>query len=373
MIDLVSTFVGKLFGWLFGAGIEAAGERSGVRWFRSVCLVLAILISGYIAVASAFFWEVDIQPGIMGLWRFTQESGGPLWTLTLPILAAILTFLLLLPLPGRHGIGVALAAGVFGLALAAIIAMSGSGVHSVSAATLISMLDAILLPILALVLAISDVPPLDAAMAHVSWVYWGRLRHLRALRLYGARHLWHIIEPHGTDSSLTVKGVYDAGHRVTAKSVAQFRLSTENGANYFLQIDMSSPRDIIALRISFTKPEKAVAERSYVGEARARGQRTIYYFLLPDPRAPIPASFAPYIAQVIDEGRSFLRNRDFIVATPYGVRFTHYSGAFQFSPKEANLDPYLVWMRSLVALLEEVTPAEVATPSQTDEQVLRRL
>jgi hypothetical protein len=362
VIGLVSALVGKIAGWLFGASIEAAGERSGVRWFRSVCLVLAILISSYIAVASALFWEVDSQPGVMGLWQFTQQSGGPLWTLTLPVLAAILTLWLLLPLPGRHGIGVALTAGVFGLSLAAIIAMTGSGVHSISTATLISMLSALLLPILALVLAISDVPPLDAAMAHVSWVYWGRLRHLRALRLYGARHLWHVIEPHGTDSSLTVKGVYDAGRRVAAKSVAQFRLSTENSANYFLQADMSSPRDIIPFRISFTKPEKEVAERAYAGEARARGQRTIYYFLLPDPRTPMPASFAPRIARVIDEGRSFLRNRDFVVATPYGIRYTHYSGAFQFSPKEANLDPYPTWIRSLLALLEEVTPLETATP-----------
>jgi hypothetical protein len=361
VIGLVSTLVGKIAGWLFGHGIEVAGERAGVRWFRSVCLVLAILISGYIAVASALLWEVDSQPGVMGLWQFTQQAGGPLWTLTVPVLAAILTLWLLLPLPGRHSVGVALTAGVFGFSLAAIIAMTGSGVHSISAATLISMLGAILLPILALVLTIGDVPPLDSAMAHVSWVYWGRIRHLRALRLYGARRLWHIIEPHGTDSSLTVKGVYDAEHRVMAKSVAQFRLSTENGANYFLRIDMSSPRDIIAMRIGFTRPEKEVIGRTYTGEARARGQRTIYYFLLPDPRAPIPASFAPRIAQVIDEGRSFLRTRDFVVATPYGIRFTHYSGAFQFSPKEANLDPYLTWMRKLIALLEEVTPA--AAPS----------
>src|SRR5262245_10826893 len=127
MIDLVSTLVGKIFGWLFGAGIEAAGERSGIRWFRSGCLVLAILISGYITVASALFWEVDSQPGVMGLWQFTQQAGGPPWTLMLPILAAILTLWLLLPLPGRHGIGVALAAGVFAFSLAAIAAMTGPG------------------------------------------------------------------------------------------------------------------------------------------------------------------------------------------------------------------------------------------------------
>jgi hypothetical protein len=124
---------------------------------------------------------------------------------------------------------------------------------------------------------------------------------------------------------------------------------------------MTSPRDIIGFRISFAKPEKEVAQRTYAGEARARGQRTIYYFLLPDPRTPIPAAFAPRFAQVIDEGRSFLRARDFVVATPYGIRYTHYSGAFQFSPKEANLDPYLRWMRKLVALLEEVTPTGTAT------------
>jgi len=359
---LISTIFGKLAEWLFGAGIEAAGERAGARWFRGICLGLAILISGYIAVASALLWEVDSRPSVMGLWQFTQQASGPLWTLTLPILAAVLTLWLLLPLPGRHGIGVALAAGVFGFSLAAIIAMTGSGVHSISVMTLISLLAAILLPILALVLAISDVPPLDAAMAHVSWVYWGRLRHLRALRLYGARHLWHVIEPHGTDSSLTVKGLYDAEHRVKAASIARFQLKADSGTPYFLQVDMSSPRDIIGFRISFTKPEKEVAQRTYAGETRVRGQRTIYYFLLPDPRTPIPASFAPRVSRVIDEGRSFLRNRDFVVATPYGIRFTHYSGAFQFSPKEANLDSYLTWMRSLVALLEEVTPAETATP-----------
>ncbi len=226
---------------------------------------------------------------------------------------------------------------------------------------MIGILAAIPLPILGLILAFGDVPPLDAAMAHVSWVYWGRIRHLRALRLYGARHLWHVIEPHGTDSSLTVKGMYDAEHRVKAASIAHFQLKANSGTPYFLQVAMSSPRDIIGFRISFTRPGKEVVQRTYAGEARARGKPTIYYFLLPDPRTPIPASFAPRIAQVLDEGRPFLRARDFVVATPYGARLTHYSGAFQFSPKEANLDPYLTWMRSLVALLEEITPAETAT------------
>jgi hypothetical protein len=366
MTSVVSALFGKIAEWLFGAGIEAAGERAGVRWFRRVCLVLAILISAYITVASAFLWEVDSQPGVTGLWQFTQQAGESHWTLALPILAAILTLWLLLPLPGRHAIGVALAMGVFGFSLAAIIAVSGSGAHTLSATTLISMFGAILLPILALVLAINDVPPLDSVMAHMSWVYWGRLRHLRALRRYGADHLWQVIEPHGTNSSLTVTGTYDAEHRVKAASIAHFQLSAGNGAPYFLQIDMSSPRDIIAMRISFTKPEKAVYVRAYVGEARARGKRTIYYLLLPDPRLLVPASFAPRIAQVIDEGRTFLRVRDFVVATPYGIRFTHYSGAFQFSPREANLDPYLTWMRSLTALLEGVTPAEIATPSQSE-------
>ena len=77
----------------------------------------------------------------------------------------------------------------------------------------------------------------------------GRIRHLRALRLYGARHLWHVIEPHGTDSSLTVKRMYDAEHRVKAASIAHFQLKADSGTPYFLQVDMSSPRDIIGFRI----------------------------------------------------------------------------------------------------------------------------
>jgi hypothetical protein len=103
---LISTIFGKLAEWLFGAG---------VRWFRGICLVLAILISGYTAVASALLWEVDSQPGVMGLWQFTQLVGEPLWTLTLPLLASILTVWLLIPVPGRHSIGFALGACVLGL------------------------------------------------------------------------------------------------------------------------------------------------------------------------------------------------------------------------------------------------------------------
>jgi hypothetical protein len=359
---VIGTIFGKLAEWLFGAGVEAAGEHAGIRWFRGVCLVLAILISGYSAVASTLLWEVDSQPGVMGLWQFTQQASGPLWTLTLPLLAAILTLWLLIPAPGRHSIGFALAVGVFVFSLAALIAMTGPGVHTLSVPTLISLLTVIPLPILGVILAFGDVPPLDSFLAHVSWVYWGRIRHLRALRLYGARRFWQVIEPHGTDSSLAVKGMYDAEHRVKAASIAHFQLKADGGTPYFLQINMSSPRDIIGFRISLTKPEKEVAQRTYAGEARARGQRTIYYFLLSDPRTPVPGSFAPRIAQVIDEGRNFLRNRDYVVATSYGIRYTHYSGAFQFSPKEANLDPYLTWMRSLVALLEEVTPARTTAP-----------
>jgi len=51
--SLIGTIFGRLAEWLFGAGIEAAGERAGARWFRGIWLGLAILISGYIAVASA--------------------------------------------------------------------------------------------------------------------------------------------------------------------------------------------------------------------------------------------------------------------------------------------------------------------------------
>jgi hypothetical protein len=64
---VIGAIFGKLAEWLFGAGIEAAGELAGVRWFRGICLFPAILISGYITVASALLWEVDSQPSVMGL------------------------------------------------------------------------------------------------------------------------------------------------------------------------------------------------------------------------------------------------------------------------------------------------------------------
>jgi hypothetical protein len=65
--------------------------------------------------------------------------------------------------------------------------------------------------------------------------------------------------------------MHDAEHRVEAVSIAHFQLKVDSGAPYFLQADMSSPRDIIAFHISFTKPEKEIAQRTYADEARARG------------------------------------------------------------------------------------------------------
>jgi hypothetical protein len=73
------------------------------------------------------------------------------------------------------------------------------------------------------------------------------------------------------------------------------------------------------------------------------------------------------MAGIVEAGRPYRKQLDFAQATPFGLRFTHRSGR-NLSPRDADLEPVLSWMRELAGVLEEISPAPAATSNTWNER-----
>lgn len=255
-----------------------------------------------------------------------------------------------------------LATAVFGFGLASVATLQQDGHSAISVLTLVSIFIVFLLPLLALLLTLGDAPPIDSFAARVSLTYWGRLRHLRALKQYGLTHGYAIDEPTGAPQPLILTGFYDSQHPITVASDASFKLSTRNASAYSLSIKMGSPRDIVSMRISSRAVPKPRVT-TIVGQTGARLQRKLYFAVAPEPSLPPPPQFPEQFAQLVEAGRPFLRLPDFVQANPFGIRYTHLS-SYGLTVRNAQLDPLLQWMHALNTELEPISPAgNVPSPS----------
>lgn len=376
MGGLIGAILRQLFESILDKGVESAGERASVRYVRLFTWILSILLAAWIAVASALLWADERVPDAHGLVSFVQR-GGDAWVLALPVVAALLVIWLLLPLAGRHSLSAALGFATFALTLGALVDFYGSGTVTIDLPTLFSFFASLLLVVGTLVLMVGDNAPLDSPRARLSLVYWGRLKHLGALREYGREHGYAVTGPGAPGSTLKVEGRYDAEHAVVITSSWRFTVSTSASATYTLSAKMTSPRDIVAFRISYQRPAKNVANRVVLCATRgANGTdgraRPLYFYVVPDRAYPIPGGFTERMAQLAEAGRPFLTANDFARATPFGLRYTHRSSSFGLSVRDAQMDPVLAWMRELVALLEPISPGAVAAQQPEGERLTSR-
>lgn len=370
MGSLIGAIFSSIAEWLLGKGIERAGALYQRRGVRIACLALLLIISGWIAVASAFLWQWAGAPGISGLLAYVQ-AGGPAWLLVLPAAAALTVIIALLPLTGRFSPVVLLTTVTFGMCLASLAVLQGGGSGGINGAAVASWIPSLALPLLALILAFGDVPSLDSPLAAIALVYMLRRRHLLALREWGRRLGWKVSGPAGPNAALTVTGDYDPQHLVTITSSEDFRLTASAYDAYKFVVRMSSPADIISLRITgipLSKPEQQRLRGLVSGRCTSKGKRTLYYYLLPDPAYPLSEELLTRLAALVEAGRPFLRGRDLVQAVPVGIRFTH-AAYYGLSPRQVRaLDPMLRWMRELCALLEPVSPPTKAIVPQSPRQ-----
>lgn len=363
MGGLIGAIFEKIFESLFERGVETVGQNAQRhRAFRRILLALAVISAAWIAVASAFLWHTERLPDIFGLVAYV-EGGGPLWQLATPLVAVLTIIWLLIPVFGRHSITFFLGAATFGLTLGSLAEYQG-GKYATDISVPITFLAAMLLAIFGIVLALTDVPPLDAPLARLAFVYWGRFKHLHALRQYGMERGLTVSGPAGKGNAMTLEGMYDREHPITITSAASYSF-TGNAPAFTLSVKMGSPRDIIAMRISYEQPPKKARARVVGGECRAKGKPTIYFYVVPEPGQVIPPDFVPRMAEIVEAGRPFLRRRDFAHATPFGIRFTH-RDARHLTVQDAQLDPAIGWMRELLGVLEPISPAPVRVGSSRD-------
>lgn len=362
MGGLLGALFEKLIEAVTGKGLEAVGEQAHKSGFRRFAVAVVALGSAWIAVAGALLWEGSRLPGVRGLWQYVQAGGGPGWVLAGPALAAITAVVAVIPVRGRHSANAVFAAGAFGFSLAALANFQSDGHSDMGGVALSSFLVSLVVPLLALALAMVDVPPLDAPLARVSLVYWGRLRHLKALRRYGQQRGLEVSEPGGGDVALRLRGIYDAGHPVQISSSANFKLSTENSATYFVEVRMGSPRDVVAFRIGWEPAPKHLRGKAVGGELKISAVKRLYFYVVPDPRMPIAQEFIQHLARVVEAGQQFLRRGDYVQATPHGIRYYHRGPWYGMRVRDAALDPTIHWLRQLVGLLETVTPPDSAAP-----------
>lgn len=362
MGGLINWLIGKLTEQAMDKGIEAAGERAQNTGFRRIALAAVLAGSTWMAVAGTLLWECAALPGVRGLWQYVREGDGPAWTLAGPALAALTALVALIPATGRHSLNALFAAGAFGFSLAALGNFQIDGHSDVNGPAVSTILVSLVVVILALALAFGDVPALDAPLAHASLVYWGRLRHLKALRRYGQQCGLAVSEPGGRDMDQTLTGMYDPEHPVKITSGASFKLSSRSQTAFFLEVRMGSPRDIVAFRIGWTPAPKQLRGRVVGGELKVSAVKRLYFYVVPDPRMPVGQEFIQHLARVVEEGLPFLHSGDYVQATPHGIRYYHRARWFGLPPRDAALDPTIRWMRQLVGLLETVTPLDSAAP-----------
>lgn len=364
---MLSSVLQNLLQSLFGEGIEKMGGLSHNRAIRAICFIFVLASSVFIAVASAFFWTTARVLGVTGLWQYTQHGGGAGWLILLPAVAAVTALLTLAPLSGRFSLVATFSAATFALALASGAVFQGGGQYALNLVTTLSIIASIPLAIFALVLAVGDVPPIDAPLARFSLIYWGRLKHLRALRDLALAHGWSMRGPVGRQAALLLAGDYDPQHPVKVSSGTVFVLSSSASVTYTLNTQMGSPRDILSFRISPEPAPKQTQQqfqgRMVGGTSEVARKPTLYYYVLLESGQALPATFLERMGQVAEAGRAFLPGKtDIVRATPFGLSYTRmtYRG---LSARDADLEPLLRWMRELVALMEEVSPAKPgATP-----------
>lgn len=357
MGGLLGSLLQNLVESLLDSGVETAGDLARYRVVRGVGLLILLLASAWIAVASAFLWTSTRVPHVTGLVQYVQP-GGPIWILAIPAVAALTFVLALLPLHGKCSLVVYASIGVFVLTLLGLANFQG-GRYDVNAFAVSCIVAAIPLPVLALMLAMTESVPLDAPLARIAMIYWGRYRHLLALRSFGQERNLRVSGPSGTEHALTLEGSYDAQHPVTITSAASFKLSAEQSATYTLSIKMGSPADIVAFRISYHPPDKKLRGQILAGVSRAPRKLPLHFYVVPAQAAYLPPDFIARLTPLVEAGRPFLKKNDFVHATPFGIRWTHKS-YYRLTRKDAQLDPVASWMRQLITALEPVSPRPAA-------------
>lgn len=346
--------------------IEGASNRMTHRvWWRFPIYFIIAASALWVAVASAFLWKTAAHPGIVGLLDYVRH-GGPIWLLSIPVVALLIVFIGSLPVAGRYGPVFFLQAALMFLTIfgaANFQAKQGGGHAAVNLAAASSWLITLPVTLLVVITALADTPPVTSPLALFNVSYIGRIRHLRRLLASARRFGWEVSGPEGSAYAYTVSGYY--GGRRTVRVVSG--LTWDYGAvtpdqGYWYEVTITSPSPLPTFEIAHQRISPYVAAHAVTGSFGG-GLVPLRFYVIPPHGQQPREEWVRRFAQQVASGKGFVRRvRESVQVAPGGILYTSFRMT-HLPAKSGEIAPLVDWLIGIASLLEEIAPpAEEVAP-----------
>lgn len=349
--------------------IEGASNRMTHKvWWRFPIYFIVVASALWVAIASAFLWKSGAHPGIVGLLDYVRH-GGPVWLLSIPIVALLIVIIVSLPAAGRYGPVFFLQAALMALTLLGAANFQanvrGGGHATLNLAAVSSCLITLPVMLLVVLTALVDTPPVTSPLAVFNVSYIGRIRHLRGLLASAHRFGWEVSGPDGSAHAYTVSGYYGGRHNVRVVSgLTMYYGSAAPDQGYWYKVTVTSPSPLSAFEIAHKRVSPYVASHA-VTEKLGGGLIPLRFYVIPPHGQPPREEWVRRFARQVANGKGFVRRiRDSVQVTPGGILYTSFRMT-HLPAKSGEIEPLINWLIGVASLLEEVAPSieEVAPPS----------
>ncbi|HEU5348496.1 MAG TPA: hypothetical protein VFU63_07765, partial [Ktedonobacterales bacterium] len=299
--------------------VGSASNRMTQRvWWRFVIYFVILAAALWVAIASAYLWTAASHPGVVGLVDFVQH-GGPIWLLSIPLLAIVITIVGSLPVAGRYGLVLTLQAVLFWLVLVGLASFQGGGRSELNWAAVSSFLVTLPATLFALVTGLADAPPVASPLAIFYVMYFGRLRFLRQLLASAQRFGWEFSGPEGAERAFTTGGYYGNRRTVRVVSGVSWQGTSTPEQGYWYKVTVTSPSPLPSFEISHKKLSPHLASRAATGEVGG-GLRPLRFYVIPRYGHPLRDEWVQRFAQQVALGRAFVSpTRANVQLTPGGI------------------------------------------------------
>ncbi len=296
-----------------------------------------------------------------GLLGYVQ-NGGPVWLLSIPVVALLVVILGSLPVAGRYGLTLVFQIALFALVLAGMASFQADGHSALNLAAVTSLLVTIPAMLLALITALADTPPVTSPLAPLTMHYMGRVGHLRGLLASARRLGWEVREPEGKARALILTGYSRDRRAVRVVSGVSAMGEATQDQGYWCKVTVTSPRPLPTFEIGRAKIPPHIAARATTGKL-VGGRTPLQFYIIPPYGRPLPDAWAERFAHHIAAGQSFVRGRrDSVRLTSGGILYTRFK-MMRLPAKSGEIEPLIDWLCGAAALLEEVAPlVEEVTP-----------
>lgn len=344
--------------------IEGTSTRLTHRvWWRVPIYLIIIGSAAWVAVSSAFLWTSEAYPGIVGLLAFVRH-GGPIWLLSVPLVALMVVLAGSIPVAGRYGLVFLFQTATVALTLLGLATFQADGHAALNIEAVFSFLVTLPASLLSIVTALADNPPVDSPFAVFTFSYFGRLGHLRALNATARRLDWEVEMPRLPALALTATGYYGGGRSVRVVSGATYTNYSPNGpAGYWYHVTVTSPRPLPGFSLSRKPVPPEFVSHAVTGKVAG----SLNFHVMPQDGRHVSDAWAQRFTQQLASGKRYLRmRRDGVTLAPGGLFYRHFN-PFRLSPKSGQIEPVVDWLIGIATLLEEIAPeVEQVIPSSND-------